>query len=148
MQIRQEQFDKMISVGLRNNNMQEPLINWYGELYVKYNIAGNQLTLFKLVQALNLVKEHSNLVEEINSLNEMERSLLIAKATTSKFEKASDEDIIKRFGCEEKFRVAYAMGIIDRDSSDSAKWFYDLSEKDKLELFTLAEQVSEDLRKV
>lgn len=148
MELRKEQFENIISIQLRNNHLQEPLINWYGELYVKYNIDKNQITLFKLIQSLKVLEDYNEIYTELEALNSMEKGLITLQATAYKMEGKSEEEIIKKFGSMERFRVAYALCIVQREDEKNLQWFYKLNPNEQHHLYTLAETTANALRGV
>lgn len=148
MELRKEQFENIISIQLRNNHLQEPLINWYGELYVKYNIDKNQITLFKLIQSLKVLEDYNEIYTELEALNSIEKGLITLQATAYKMEGKSEEEIIKKFGSIERFRVAYALCIVQREDEKNLQWFYKLNPNEQHHLCTLAETTANALRGV
>lgn len=146
MEIRKEQFENIISVQLRNNHLQEPLINWYGELYVKHNIDKNQITLFKLIQSLKVLEDYKEIYASLETLNSIEKGLVTIQATAYKMEGKSEEEIIKKFGSIERFRVAYALCIVQREDEKNLQWFYNLNPVEQHHLYTLAENTANALR--
>ena len=146
MEIRKEQFENIISVQLRNNHLQEPLINWYGELYVKHNIDKNQITLFKLIQSLKVLEDYKEIYASLETLNSIEKGLVTIQATAYKMEGKSEEEIIKKFDSMERFRVAYALCIVQREDEKNLQWFYNLNPDEQHHLYSLAENTANALR--